>query len=445
MSLKHYRDKTVGIFGLGLTGLSLIEKLKDKCKTLIAWDDNIEKHKSINSSVKILPINDKAWQSIDILYLSPGIPLNYPEPHPVVNLARKNGCPIVCDVELLYQLNSSATFIGITGTNGKSTTTALISHILKTNDVRCEVGGNIGKPVLELNELGKDGAYVIEMSSYQLELVHNTHFNIAVYLNLTPDHLDRHSDMEGYHKAKMNIFNHSSLPDVAIINFDDKYTKSCYQELKGIRRIIPFSTNYFLSTGISLMDNTLFFNQKEYYLGRIKTLLGKHNAENIAAAFAACVVRGLEPENIITAIKAYPGLPHRMEYLGEKNGVTYINDSKGTNPEATEKALKSFQNIHWIAGGVSKAQGIKPLLPYLDRVKKVYLIGKAQEEFAADLEGRAIFEKCNNLELAFLKASQSSCCGEVVLLSPACASFDQWKNFEERGNFFRELFDKLES
>jgi UDP-N-acetylmuramoylalanine--D-glutamate ligase len=453
INLDFLKGKNIVVFGLGKAGMASVKSLSNGGAFITASDDSKDSMLALDSqkiaNVKIEYYNLINWNIVDILVLSPGVPFTHPKPHPVVIAAQKENCPVICDIELLYLANKKANFIGITGTNGKSTTTALTGHILKNSGTKTQVGGNIGIPALNLENLSDDGNYVIEMSSYQLDLVTQTKFNIAVWLNITPDHIDRHGDIEGYIKAKKRIFQNQGKDDVAVIGVDDVFSENVYNDLKKqakISHIIPVSVDKILPDGVSIINGVngvLVDNidkKIEIKLGELKKLQGKHNAQNIAMAYVACKYSGVDSENFLKGVRSFDGLPHRMQYITEKNGVLYINDSKATNAEAASKALGTFKNIYWIAGGVSKAGGIEPLQEYFPKIKHAYLIGAAQDEFATTLDGKVLYSKCGDLKNAFMKAKKDAeNSGEnnsVVLLSPACASFDQWSNFEVRGSAF---------
>lgn len=398
------------VFGLGKSGLASVEYLGEKLA--YCWDDN-----STHSSPKFIHPDQWDWEKIDALILAPGIPLTHPAPHYIVVAAHANNTPVICDVEILWQDNQQAKFIGITGTNGKSTTTALLAHVLANNGLDVAVGGNLGQAALTL---GKHDYYIIEMSSYQLDLIEKTRLNIAIWLNTTPDHLDRHGDMAGYIAAKYRIFKNDN--DVKIIGVDDETGRNNLAQNNGA---IPIS--------------------REDSLGEFGNLPGKHNVQNIAAVFAACRALNIPDEKITSAILSFPGLEHRLEFVTKKNGIKFINDSKATNAESAACALEAFNNIHWLAGGVAKAGGITSLEPLFPRIKKAYLFGQAASEFANTLEGKTEYEVFDTLESATKAAMQSAANDEqsTILLSPACASFDQFKNFEERGEQFKKIVSSL--
>lgn len=459
-----YKGKKVAVFGLGKAGMSAIYALHKAGAHIYAYDDNVPACKALEdealSGVTIAPPGTYPWDTMEVLVLSPGIPLTHPMPHPVVILAKKAGCPMVCDIELLYQAVPNATYVGITGTNGKSTTTALIGHILRFAGRKVAVGGNIGIPALDLDTLGKDGIYVLELSSYQLDLVEKLPIHISVLLNITPDHLDRHGGMDGYIAAKRHIYDNQNRKDTAVIAVDDNYTRTLYATLVKENRIgyiIPVSSVQALPQGVTVkggkIEDHITGKGQNHGLGELPRLPGQHNAQNVAAAYAACRQLGVAPEVIIAAIREFQGLAHRIQWVDEIDGVLFINDSKATNAEAASKALAAYDTVFWIAGGKAKEGGIASLVPFFPRIKHAFLIGEAQDEFAKALEGKVPFTRSQHLENA---VKQAACAARewvankkgkqhaVVLLSPACASFDQWKNFEARGEAFCTMVKELE-
>jgi UDP-N-acetylmuramoylalanine--D-glutamate ligase len=422
-----YSNKKFGVFGLGISGVATVKFLESKNANFIAYDDrkNIvlglsSRYPKVVNSFKDL--SDASWQEVDCFILSPGIP----DSHPIVKLAKQINAQIICDVELLYQENSHAKYIGITGTNGKSTTTSLVAHILRFNGLNVAIGGNIGIPVLEL-DIRDNIIYVIEMSSFQLDLCNKVKFDIALLLNITPDHLDRHGNMENYTNAKYKIFSNQTEKDSAIINVG----------LSHSSEMITFSEK--VPANILVLDNKLHYQERIYDLPHNNSLLGNHNKQNIAASIAVCVKHGLSIKQIIPALSTFVGLNHRMQYLGEYNGVTFINDSKATNADSTEKALASFNNIIWIAGGRQKSGGISSLMKYFVKIKQVFLVGESQDEFAVTCSDELKWKKSGDLYEAYKDALAIMVPGDVVLFSPACSSYDQWNSFEERGNAFVEL------
>lgn len=455
--ITEYAGKDVAVYGLGRTGLSAAKALKAGGARVHAWDDNEESRaKAEAAGIALSDINKRDWQTFAALVLSPGIPYKFPQPHRLVRMAEMTGVPVIGDMELFARAvqalpeRARPKIVAITGTNGKSTTTALIGHILKQAGRDARVGGNIGTGVLDLAPLHSNAIYVLEMSSYQLDLVKSLRCDVAVFMNLSPDHLDRHGGMDGYQAAKMRIFQNQTEKDVAVIGFDDVYSQSIAIGLsaKGPQKVVQISSTYTLGKGISAVDGRLYDNQsgKAEFVGKLDecpALIGRHNYQNAAAAYAACRALGLDPGTIMAGLRSFPGLAHRMEAVGEIGGVRFINDSKATNAQAAEQALRAFKNIYWIAGGVPKAEGIAPLAPLFPNITKAYLIGQAEDAFAATLHGKVPSQVCGALdravEAAYRDAKAAGEPGAVILLSPACASFDQFKDYEQRGDAFRSL------
>ncbi len=439
-----YKDKTVAVVGLGRSGLATARALTAGGAQVVAWDDNAEARRDAEArGYRIGPPGDG---DPGALILSPGIPLTHPEPHAAAKQARAADIPIIGDIELLYRSCPDARYIGITGTNGKSTTTALLGHILKTCGRRAEVGGNLGTPALDLEPLAHGGSYVLEMSSYQLDLIDTVAFDTAILLNITPDHLDRHGGMAGYIAAKTRIFTDRPDSAVAIVGIDGEECRDIADRLESAgRRVVRLSVHTQISGGVfvaggALIDDIDGDRKKVLRLADITALPGLHNAQNIAAAYAAARLEGLTPGAIADAVSSFPGLAHRLETVAEHRGIRFVNDSKATNAEAAATALASFDRIYWIAGGREKDGGYAQLTPHLPSVAKAFLIGEAAASLADALDGLAPVERCGTLDSAVQQASTLAMSegvrGSVVLLSPACASFDQFPNFEKRGEAF---------
>ena len=466
--INHLLNKTVVILGLGKSGLSTARELKKRGVHVIAWDDNIDaQNKAKELQIKIQNLNSIDFSVVEFLVISPGIPHTYPQPHPMVKLAKQNNVKIISDIELFINTYNKAHYIGITGTNGKSTTTALIYHILKENNIPCAIGGNFGIPIFDLPELNEKGYYVLEMSSYQLEITPSINFDISVLLNITPDHLSRHNGLEGYINAKKLIFNHISKNKFTnIIAIDDLHTKKIFTELSKINHNtkttvnIPISISkkingYYTSSKGQLIDNLTNQQMEILNLNTLNNLNGKHNWQNILAAFATTKSINLTTTSIINAIKSFKGLEHRIEKIGVLNGIEFINDSKATNAESAKYAIDSINDIYWIIGGRSKEGGISILLPNLKKgnIKKIFTIGECEKDFYNITKNIIPSYKCHRLENAVLKAFKLALKdikkGEVknptILLSPATASFDQYKSFEERGNHFKQIYKELYS
>ena len=443
--------------GLGKSGISVARALNSGGAEVWAWDDvEAQRREAKAEGLNIVNLYECDWQKLVTLVLSPGIPHQYPKPHAVAEKARQNGCEIICDVDLLARSVQGSYFIGVTGTNGKSTTTALLGHILSAAGKKVEIGGNYGIPALELEPLGSDGIYVLELSSYQLERIPSVLLDISVVLNISPDHLDRHGGMEGYVASKLSILDRSKADSVAIIGMDDQYCRRAVLDLMvssmlSIRNIIPISAHKRVPGGVYVEQATLiddFDNEGHPLLNfsEVQTLPGSHNWQNAAAAFAAARIVGLAPDQILKAIRKFSGLPHRQELVRTIGQVRYINDSKATNCEAASKALSCYETIHWIAGGQIKEGSIEVLNNQLVSVEHLYLIGESADKFLIEFEGNVETTYSKYLKIAVQQAhdnAQNDGRPAVVLLSPACASFDQFQNFEARGESFRIAVEQL--
>lgn len=466
------------IYGLGVSGVSAIKYLVRKGEQVIATDDNSKslvnlkenfkvENPEIVSNVKFLQFEKINFDSETVISFSPGIPLYFPETHKILEIVEKTKAKLVCDIEIFYQKNSRQDFIGITGTNGKSTTASLTDFIFQELNLKAQLGGNIGIPCFDLKDSqdmsASEMTYIFETSSYQLDLIDETHFKIASLLNITPDHLDRHGSLENYIIAKKRILKNQGEGDYSIINVDNSHSKAVFDEFNGDdnfqSKLIPISTKRICESGISIINgilhNRIEGENLDFDLGEV-FLKGEHNAENIAVAFAVTychlkqqnLLKGFDQERILNIIRKFKGLKHRMQFVGEIDGVNFVNDSKATNAQSSENALKAHENIFWILGGVAKDGGISSLQPYFGKIKKAYLIGEASDEFAEILEKNSVeFEKCDDLQNAvrksFFDAKKHGLKEKNILLSPACASFDQWKNFEERGDSFCKAFDEI--
>lgn len=446
-----YKDNTVAVVGLGKSGLSAARALREGGADVLVWDDRPAAREDAETAgyhIGAPDAYDWAGNAPAALVLAPGIPLTHPKPHPAAQAASSHGIPILGEVELLYRACPQARYIGITGTNGKSTTTALIGHILDKSGKPVETGGNLGTPSLDLAPLGSDGIYVLEMSSYQLDLTHTVSFDSAILLNVTADHLDRHGGMDGYIAAKKRIFRNQGPEAAAIIGVDDAYCAVLADALeKDGRKVIRLSVKAPVQNGIyvesgKLIDATAGNPIAVIDLGEAVALPGIHNAQNIAAAYAAARREGMAADAIKQAVLSFPGLAHRLETVTVENDIRFVNDSKATNAEATARALASFDRIYWIAGGREKEGGYDVLSPYLPAVRKAFLIGEAAENMAAALSNSLEVEICGTLERAVEQATALAMAegvrGAAVLLSPACASFDQFPNFEVRGAAFAQ-------
>lgn len=440
--------KSLFVMGLGLSGLATVEALVAGGAIVIAWDDREDRRaEAARLGARIENPEQADWSGIDALVLSPGIPHTHPAPHPAAAQAKAAGVAIIGDVELLLAECPDAKVIAITGTNGKSTTTALIDHIFSTAEKRAEVGGNLGTPVLSFAPLGADGTYILELSSYQLELTPSLAPDIAILLNISPDHLERHGGLAGYIAAKQRIFANQAADAKAIAGIDDADAAAIADTLE---RVIRVSGNDNAAADIRSSDTRLIEGGKTLHdLSAARTLPGAHNHQNAAAAFAACRAAGIAEDVISKAIDSFPGLAHRQELVAECGGVRYVNDSKATNANATERALGCYAPIYWVAGGRAKEGGIAPLKPYFPRIRHAFLIGESAANFGDTLGDAVPHTSCGTLDkavsAAHAMATSEHLDGATLLLSPAAASWDQFDNFEQRGDRFRDQVLQLTS
>jgi UDP-N-acetylmuramoylalanine--D-glutamate ligase len=419
------------VLGLGKAGLPAATALRNMGAEVFVWDDSTQARTAASGFTLMRP--SEVPGRLDALVLSPGIPHNLPKPHNEAAWALKNGVLILTDAELLFRAvrgsGSKARFAGITGTNGKSTTTALLAHILDVAGVPYAAGANLGTAALSLPLLPESGVYVLEMSSYMLERIATLRFDVAAMLNLSPDHLDRHGDMAGYAAAKREIFARQSAGDVAVIGMDDALSRDIAASLHGgAARVVEISGESFDTKGA-------------------KALPGTHNAQNAAAASAMALALGVSAEAIAAGIASYPGLPHRQQEVASRHGVRFINDSKATNADAASRSMGCYERFVWIAGGVGKAGGIDDLVPYFPRIEQAFLIGRDGPAFAATLAAHNVANDYvetleNAVKLAYAQARKSETA--TILFSPAAASFDQFPNFEIRGERFAALAREIE-
>lgn len=454
--LPQTKGKRYGVMGLGKSGRAAASALLAGGADVLAWDDTWDdKADAVPAGAARHDFRAGAWPAMQGLVWSPGIPFLHPTPHPVAVRAAREGCPLLCDIDLLADADTGAALVGITGTNGKSTTTALLAHVLSHAGKPAVAGGNIGAAALELPPLGPDGVYALELSSYQLELCRTAHFAIGIWLNLTPDHLDRHGGLHGYAAAKSRLWHHTEAGDIAIIGTDGAFGEAeAARAAAAGRRVIPVSGSRVPPGGAGVADGKIVSAMAESAttvadLSQCPALPGAHNAENAAAAAVAALSLGLAPEAIAAGLASFPGLAHRQELVRRIGHVAYINDSKATNAESTAKALVCYPRIYWIVGGLAKAGGIASLTPLFKRVVKAFVIGDAAPQFAKTLEAAAIpHVQAGDLISAIGAAHQAAQADpeeSAVLLSPACASFDQWPSFEVRGDAFRTQVRALEA
>jgi UDP-N-acetylmuramoylalanine--D-glutamate ligase len=448
-SFAPFAGQRIAVVGLGRAGLPAALRLRAWGAEVTAWDDGAAARDAAERAG--LAVRDLASGAFafDALMLSPGIPHILPAPHPVAARARSAGVPILADVEFLFRAvrasGSAARFIGITGTNGKSTTTALIHHLLSNAGQASEVGGNLGPAALGLNMLGDDGSYTLEMTSYMLERLATIRFNSGVMLNLSADHLDRHGNMAAYAAAKTEIFARQEPCDLAVLGQDDAMTAGLARAVRA--RLVPISGLRRVAGGLWADGASLRDDAGEIAdLRAAPALPGSHNAQNAAAAAAVALDHGVTREQVAAGLATFPGLPHRQERVGTLGGVVFVNDSKATNADSAARALASYDRVVWIAGGIAKEGGIESLAPFFPRIGKALLIGRDGPAFAATLAAHGVaHEVADTLDAAVGAAAAAARSGAapVVLLSPACASFDQFSGFDARGDRFRALVQAM--
>lgn len=461
-----------------MSGLNVARYLSKLNEDFILTDDNSLALISPSETYGIDKVCDANLvenyiDSNSTIIFSPGIPLYYPKRHKILDIVNEKSAKIICDIELFYKMTKKASennfYIGITGTNGKSTSSQLTYEILKEIFPSTYLSGNIGiacfdllnKKSLDLNSNFNLSNFVLEISSYQLDLISETHLDVAALTNITPDHIDRHGSFENYLMTKKSIFKNLKKGDCAVIAIDNENSALIYNQLleeKNEAEIVPVSSKRKLPYGVSVVDGFLYKNIDEFkkYDLRKMFLRGQHNMENVAISFANSylvakkrnMVNNDVENKIISAIINFKGLKHRMQHVGNIGEINFINDSKATNAESTLNALKSYDNIFWILGGRPKSGGIDILKPFFPKITKAYLIGESAKDFAIVLKNNGVLhEECSILENAFKKAYEdaknSGLNHKNILLSPACASFDQWKSFEERGDYFCMLFDEI--
>lgn len=454
--VQGYDGKTVAVLGLGRSGRAAALALSEGGASPVVWDDGQAARDAAEAdgfTLRDLTQPD-AFAGVDRLIVSPGIPHLYPNPNPVIALAWAAGVPVDNDIGLFFQsyatdewsgFNTIPKVIAVTGSNGKSTTSALIHHICEANGRASQLAGNIGRGVLDIDPAHDGEVVVLELSSYQTDLARSLTPDVAVLTNISPDHLDRHAGLGGYFAAKRRLFAEGG-PDRAVIGVDEiegQFLANQLSEGAADDRVIRISSGQKLETvGWTVFARKGFLS--EYRKGRqvasidlrsIQGLPGAHNHQNACAAYAACRTLGFSPKGIEAAMQSFGGLPHRSQVVGEKDGVRFVNDSKATNVDSAAKALQAFARVRWICGGLQKEGGLTGVLPHVGHVAKAYVIGREAEDFARQLIGvEAVV--CTTMEAAVAAAAKDAQSGEVVLLAPACASFDQYDNFEQRGDDF---------
>ena len=422
ITTRAFAGRTYGVYGLARTGVSVVASIEAGGGEAYAWDDDAAARDL--SGLALTDLHAADMRVLEALVVSPGVPPTVP----LVVRAHAAETPVIGDIELFAQARAELPphkVVGITGTNGKSTTTALIHHILEAAGIPARLGGNIGLPILSQAPLADGGVYVLELSSYQLELTFGLDCEVAVLLNITPDHLERHGSMAAYVAAKARLFDMQSPDNVAVIATEDDYTRDIAVARALTGRLVAVAA-------ADAGDQS-----------RWPSLQGPHNAQNAAAAAAACRALGLAEVQIEAGLASYPGLPHRMQRVAEKAGVLYVNDSKATNPASAAPALAAYSRVHWIAGGQAKTRELDAVTPYLRHVRAAYLIGEAAPLFEKLLGLHVAVVRCGTLDAAVTAAAAAARPGEVVLLSPACASFDQFRDYEDRGRAFIAAVESL--
>jgi UDP-N-acetylmuramoylalanine--D-glutamate ligase len=458
--VRGFEGQCVAVFGLGRSGMTAARALKAGGADPVLWDEQPPARQAAAAEgLELADLRQADWSRFSALVLAPGVPLTHPAPHWTVQMAQAAGVEIVGDIELFARTVNAAPdykrpkVVAITGTNGKSTTTALLGHMLTAAGRDARIGGNIGYGVLGLDDMHGGAVYVIEVSSYQLDLTSRLKADVSILLNLSPDHLDRHGGMDGYVEAKRRVLLNQGKGDTAVIGVDDAWCQQICTEITAANRrtIWPISAKRSMGRGVYALQGVLYDATGERVIEvadllRARSLPGRHNWQNAAAAYAAARALGLSVEDAATGLVTFPGLAHRMETVGEFDRVRFVNDSKATNAEAARQAMSSYPRFYWIAGGRPKAGGIAPLEDLFDRVAKAYLIGEAAEDFARTLEGKAPYVLTHDIETATRAAyadARASGQEAIVLLSPACASFDQFPDFEVRGEAFRAAVQGL--
>jgi UDP-N-acetylmuramoylalanine--D-glutamate ligase len=443
----------VAVVGLGLSGLATARALESGGATVVVWDDtDAARAEAAAAGLTVADLASADFTSFAALVLAPGIPLTHPEPHWSVVKARAAGIEVVGDVELFFRArakaDTKAKVVVITGTNGKSTTTALTAHLLSASGKRVALGGNIGTAVLDLEPFADDLTYVLELSSFQIDLTPSLKPDAAALLNITPDHLDRHGTLADYARIKAQVFAQLGADGTAVIGVDDVPCRAIAESLHGPFAVKHIAVGQPVQNGVWAADAVLVEMDGGQEVARaelagIASLRGAHNWQNAAAAYALARAQGVSAAEIQQGLRSFAGLAHRMEQVARAGAVLFVNDSKATNADAAGKALASFDDIYWIVGGKAKAGGLDGLEPFYPKIARAYLIGEAAGAFAAQLGDAVDHVECGTLERAVAEAAADAARSEsaepVVLLSPACASYDQFANFAKRGDAFRDI------
>jgi UDP-N-acetylmuramoylalanine--D-glutamate ligase len=452
--VRCFEGQTVAVFGLARSGLAAARALSAGGARVAAWDEKESSREVARAEgFDLVDLAAADWTQFAALVLSPGVPLYFPAPHWTVTMAQAAGVEIVGDIELFARAVAAAPdhrrpkVVAITGTNGKSTTTALIGHMLAHAGRDIRVGGNIGAGVLGLEDMHGGAVYVLELSSYQLDLTSSLKPDVAIILNITPDHLERHGDMDRYVAAKRRILLGQGKGDTAVIGVDEAWGQQICTEITAANRrtIWPISARKCMGKGIFALGGILYDSTDGRAvavadLSAARSLPGRHNWQNAAAAYAAGRALGVSVPDAVDGLMTFPGLAHRMETIGTLGGVRFVNDSKATNTDAARQAMSAWPRFYWIAGGRPKTGGIDCLEDLFPRIVKAYLVGEAKADFARSLLGHAPCEITDTVPAAVAAAwADARAAGEpaIVLFSPACASFDQYEDFEARGDAFR--------
>ncbi len=453
-----FAGKKVAVFGLGSSGLVAASALFAGGADVVGWDDSLDRiAHAARAGIPTADLRELDWSKVAALVLAPGVPLTHPAPHWSVGLARAMAVEVIGDIELFCRERSAhapnAPFVAITGTNGKSTTTALIAHLCRSAGIDTQLGGNIGTAILSLQPPQVGRVHVVECSSYQIDLAPGIDPSVGILINLAEDHLDRHGTLADYAAVKERLVSGVPRDGTAIVGVDDNWCQAVADRAERAgQRVVRVSVRRPLAYGVyveaeRIMEASGGTSREIARLGGIGALRGRHNAQNAACAAAAGLALGLDPSALQSGLRSFPGLAHRMEEVGRKDRVLFVNDSKATNADSAAQALACFGDIFWIAGGKPKTGGIASLSGFFPRIRKAYLIGAAAEEFAATVAGKVEYVVAGTLDQAVAAAARdaetSGLDHPVVLLSPACASFDQFLNFEARGAAFRDLVQKL--
>jgi UDP-N-acetylmuramoylalanine--D-glutamate ligase len=454
ITLASFSGRKVAVFGLGGSGLASASALLAGGADVIGWDDNADAvTRATAAGIPTADLRHIDWSRISALVLAPGVPLTHPAPHWPVGLARSAAVEVIGDIELFCRERRahapSAPFVAVTGTNGKSTTTALTAHLLRSAGHEVEVGGNIGTAVLSLAPPRTGRVHVIEVSSYQIDLAPTLDPSVGILINVSEDHLDRHGTLALYAAVKERLVAGVQEQGTAIVGVDDNWCAAAADRIERAGRpLIRVSVRRPLPDGLyveaeKIMQAAGGTARAVAHIGGIGSLRGVHNAQNAACAAGAALALGLSPPALQQGLVSFPGLAHRMEQVGRIGRVLFVNDSKATNADSAAQALACFSDIFWIAGGKPKTGGLASLSGFFPRIRKAYLIGEAAAGFAAEFEGKVAHIVAGTLDRAVDLAARDAAAADagepVVLLSPACASFDQYRNFEVRGDKFREL------